>query len=81
MDLANWINQYGFPIVAAVGMGYIIYNVWVWTTVTAKPILEEAYTVLVKLIDKIRLLDDDLIRIKSKIQTALVIRNNNGTER
>ena len=33
MELSAFIDQYGFPIVAASGMGYIVYFVWVWATV------------------------------------------------
>jgi hypothetical protein len=30
--IAKYINQYGFPIIAAGGMGYIVYFVWLWAT-------------------------------------------------
>ena len=73
-DIADWINQYGFPIISSMGMGYIVYSVWVWTTQSVKPILDEAYTVLVELIDQIRVLDGDMIRLKQKIVTILQIR-------
>jgi hypothetical protein len=32
MDLVEMINKYGFPIVAAGGMGYMIFFVWTWAT-------------------------------------------------
>lgn len=73
-ELANYINQYGFPIIAAGGMGYIVYFVWLWTTTMIKPILEEAYTVLVELIDQIRVLDNDMIRLEQKLRTILLLR-------
>ena len=73
-DIADWINQYGFPIISSMGMGYIVYSVWVWTTQSVKPILDEAYTVLVELIDQIRVLDGDMIRLKQKIVTILQMR-------
>jgi hypothetical protein len=69
--IAKYINAYGFPIVAAGGMGYIVYFVWVWATTTAKPILEQAYNVLVELIDQIRVLDNDMIRLTQKLSTIL----------
>lgn len=72
--IAKYINQYGFPIIAAGGMGYIVYYVWVWATTIVKPILEEAYVVLVELIDQIRVLDSDMIRLTQKISTILSIR-------
>ena len=73
-ELANYINQYGFPIIAAGGMGYIVYFVWLWTTTMVKPILEEAYIVLVELIDQIRVLDNDMIRLEQKLKTILLLR-------
>lgn len=72
--IAKYINQYGFPIIAAGGMGYIVYYVWVWATTIVKPILEEAYVVLVELIDQIRVLDSDMIRLTQKISTILLMR-------
>jgi hypothetical protein len=73
-QLADYISQYGFPIIAAGGMGYIVYFVWIWTTTMVKPILDEAYTVLVELIDQIRVLDNDMIRLEQKLKTILLLR-------
>ena len=28
MDVAQFINDFGFPVVAVVGLGYFIYYVW-----------------------------------------------------
>ena len=74
-SIAKYINQYGFPIVAAGGMGYIVYYVWVWATSIVKPILEQAYNVLVELIDQIRVLDNDMIRLTQKLITILLLRS------
>jgi hypothetical protein len=73
-SIATYINQYGFPIIASGGMGYIVYYVWVWATTIVKPILEEAYIVLVELIDQVRVLDNDMIRLTQKIKTILLMR-------
>jgi hypothetical protein len=72
--VAKYINQYGFPIIAAGGMGYIVYSVWLWATTLVKPILEEAHTVLIDLIDQIRTLDSDMIRLSQKLSTILLLR-------
>jgi hypothetical protein len=72
--VAKYINQYGFPIIAAGGMGYIVYSVWLWATTLVKPILEEAHTVLIDLIDQIRTLDGDMIRLSQKLSTILLLR-------
>jgi hypothetical protein len=72
--LAELINKYGFPIVAAGGMGYMIYYVWTWATKEIKPVTSEASTVLIALIDRIRMLDNDLIRLNQKIIIVLQLR-------
>ena len=74
MDIVSLINKYGFPIVAAVGGGYFVYYVWVWATKEVKPVLSEANTVLIALIDRIRMLDNDLIRLNQKVNIVLMLR-------
>ena len=75
MDIVSAINKYGFPIVAAGGMGYLIFYVWKWATQEIKPILSEANTVLIGLIDRIRMLDNDLIRLNQKVNVVLMLRD------
>lgn len=58
----------------AVGMGWIIKYVWEWCTKEVKPVIGEANTTLVALIDRIRMLDNDLIRLNQKINTVLHLR-------
>ena len=67
MDLPQLVNQYGLPIVAAGGMGYFIFFIWKYVTTQIKPKLGQAFTVLVALIDRIRMLDNDLIRLDQKL--------------
>ena len=74
MDIVAMINKYGFPIVAAGGMGYMIYFVWKWATQEVKPVISDANTVLIALIDRIRMLDNDLIRLNQKVNTVLHLR-------
>ncbi len=74
MDVVELINKYGFPIVMAVGMGWIIKYVWEWATKEVKPVIGEANTTLVALIDRIRMLDNDLIRLNQKVNTVLHLR-------
>ena len=73
-DIAELINKYGFPIIAAGGMGYLIFYVWKWATQVVKPVLSEASAVLIGLIDRIRMLDNDLIRLNQKINIVLMMR-------
>jgi hypothetical protein len=74
MDVVELVNKYGFPIVMAVGMGFIIKYVWEWATKEIKPVISDANTVLIALIDRIRMLDNDLIRLNQKVNTVLTIR-------
>jgi hypothetical protein len=74
MDVVELVNKYGFPIVAAAGMGYLIYYVWEWATKEIKPVLSEANGTLIALIDRIRMLDNDLIRLNQKVNVVLHLR-------
>ena len=74
MDLGEMVGKYGFPIIAAGGMGYFIYYIWKWTTEIVSPVIREANTVLIGLIDRIRRLDNDLIRLNQKLKMAIMLR-------
>ena len=73
-EIAELISKYGFPVVMAVGMGFIIHMVWEWATKEVKPVISDANTVLIALIDRIRMLDNDLIRLNQKVNTVLHLR-------
>ena len=68
---ADWVNQYGFPIVAAVGLGYFIYYIWVWATTKIKPVISKATGDLINLVDRVRMLDNDMIRLQQKLSMVL----------
>ncbi len=70
-EIVQLINKYGFPIVAACGMGYFIYYVWKWVTTEIKPVLGKAFGTLVALIDRVRMLDNDMIRLTTKLNVIL----------
>ena len=72
--IVDAISKYGFPIVMAVGMGFIIHYVWTWATKEVKPVINDANAVLIALIDRIRMLDNDLIRLNQKVNTVLHLR-------
>ena len=74
MDIADLISKYGFPIVAACGLGYFVYYIWIWATREVKPILSDAQKTLIALIDRIRMLDNDLIRLNHKLNTVIQLR-------
>ena len=71
IELANAIKEFGFPIVAAFGLGYFVYYVWTWVTKEIKPVLGEANATLIALIDRIRMLDNDMIRLTQKLNMIL----------
>jgi hypothetical protein len=78
--VVDLINKYGFPIVAAGGMGYFVYFVWKWVTEEIKPVLGDSNKVLIDLIDRIRMLDNDLIRLNQKVNVILALREKEENE-
>lgn len=70
------IKDYGFPIVAAVGMLWMIYFIWKYITEKIKVKLGETNTTLIGLIDRIRMLDNDIIRLQQKLDTVIELREN-----
>ncbi len=82
MDIAELVDQYGVPTVVAVGMSYFIYFIWKFVTTEILPQLSKAKITLIALIDRIRMLDNDMIRLDQKINTIIELqkkqeRNNN----
>ena len=84
MDVIELVNQYGLPIVVAGGMGYFIFFIWKYVTTEIKPKLGQTATVLIALIDRIRMLDNDLIRLDQKLNIfiemdeAIKLKEKNG---
>jgi hypothetical protein len=68
--LITLVNDFGFPVVLAVLMMGFIWYMFKYVTNQLKPKLGEANTVLIGLLDRIRMLDNDLIRLKAKIDTV-----------
>ena len=73
-ELANLVSKYGFPIVAAGGLGYFVFFIWKWVTEEIDPVISESNKVLIELIDRIRILDNDLIRLNQKVNVILSLR-------
>ena len=68
------LNQYGFATIASIGMGWFIYFIYKYVTTSIKKKLGEMSTVLIALIDRVRMLDNDIIRLRSKVNTVLEMR-------
>ena len=73
--IIEMINQYGVPTVVAVGMAYFIFYVWKFVTHNILPSLGKASGTLVGLIDRVRMLDNDMIRLDQKIHTIIEIQD------
>jgi hypothetical protein len=71
IDIAGAIKDFGFPIVAAMGMGYFIYFIWQWVTTEIDPVIGETMGTLIRLVDRVRMLDNDLIRLNQKLAMVL----------
>ena len=80
MDIVELVNQFGLPIVVAGGLGYFIFFIWKFVTTQIKPKLGQAFGVLVALIDRIRMLDNDLIRLDQKLNVFIEMKEEKQIE-
>ena len=74
--IIEMLNQYGFATVAAIAMGWFIYFIYNYVTGQIIEKLDKAQMTTIALIDRIRMLDNDLIRLRSKLNTVLEMREN-----
>ena len=80
MVIVTMVNQYGLPIVVAGGMGYFIFFIWKYVTTQIKPKLGATFGVLVELIDRVRMLDNDLIRLEQKLSVFVEMKEEKQLE-
>ena len=83
MDLsivAELVKQYGFPIVASVGMGYFVWFIYKFVTDKLMPLIGETNVILIALIDRVRMLDNDLIRLNQKVSVVLQIKEDHSND-
>ena len=73
MTILEILNQYGFATLAAIAMGWFIYFIYTFITQEVTKKLSEASSALIQLIDKIRRLDNDIIRLRSKVNTIITL--------
>jgi len=81
MEIVDAIQKFGFPVVAMVGLGYFVYFVWTTITQVINPTVKEMHMTLIKLIDQIRMLDNDMIRLQQKVNTVLQMKENEKQKR
>jgi len=76
MDIVEILNQYGFATLAAIAMGYFIFFIYTYVTTQIIEKLDNTMKVLIALIDRVRMLDNDIIRLRSKLNTVLELKEN-----
>ena len=76
--LAELVKQYGFPIVASVGMGYFVWFIYKFVTDKLMPLIGETNGILIALIDRVSMLDNDLIRLQQKVSVVLQIKDDHN---
>tara|TARA_R100000231_G_scaffold20977_1_gene20408 strand:- start:326 stop:622 length:297 start_codon:yes stop_codon:yes gene_type:complete len=74
--IATLIQDYGFPIVMVVGLGYFVYFVYNFINERIDPEIEKMHFQLIKVIDQMRMLDQDLIRLQQKVNVVLEYKEN-----
>ena len=74
MDIVQLVSDFGFPVVMVVGLGYFVYFVWQTITNEIDPAVDDMKTTIIRLTDQLRLLDQDMIRLIEKVNTALEIK-------
>ena len=75
-DIATLISDYGFPIVMMVGLGYFIYYIWWFVGEKLETEIEKQHHALIRVIDQVRMLDQDLIRLQQKVDVVLEYKEN-----
>jgi len=75
ISLAQLIADFGFPVVMVVGLGYFVYYVWKTINNVIDPAVQEMKGTIIRLTDQLRLLDQDMIRLQTKVNTVLKNKN------
>ena len=72
-DLRNCAARlpFGFAITAVIGLAYFIYYIWNFISTEIDPKIEKMHFQLIRVIDQVRMLDNDLIRLQEKVNVVL----------
>lgn len=70
-DWISVIETVGIPAAVAVGMGYLVWTLFKNLIADIHKKLDTQHTMIVSLIDRIRQMDNDMIRIDTLVRTAL----------
>jgi len=79
--VATLVQDYGFPVIMVVGLAYYVYFVWNFVSENIEPEIEKMHFQLIKLIDQVRMLDQDMIRLQQKVDVILEMRENEKKKR
>jgi len=74
VDIVQLVSDFGFPVAMVGCLGYFVYFVWQTITNEIDPAVDDMKTTIIRLTDQLRLLDQDMIRLKEKVNTALEIK-------
>jgi uncharacterized protein YoxC len=80
MELVQLVDDFGFPVVMVIGLGYFVYFVWQTISNKIDPAVDEMKATIIRLTDQLRLLDQDMIRLKEKVNTALELKQGKENE-
>jgi hypothetical protein len=75
-NIAGLVSQYGFPTIMVIGLGYFVYFVYNFIQEHLDPATEKMHFQLIKVIDQMRMLDQDLIRLQQKVDVVLEYKEN-----
>ena len=70
-EIVVFIQEVGFPIAAAIGLGWFIYKLVIRIVDGMETKLDSQHGILVALIDRVRSLDNEIIRQDTLIKTIL----------
>jgi len=79
--LSSSFKKFGFPTVMAIGLGYFVFFVWQTITRIIDPAVDEMRVTIIRLTDQLRLLDQDMIRLKEKVDTVVRLREQEKNEK
>ncbi len=79
-DIVQIVSEFGFPVVMVVGLGYFVYFVWQTITTVISPAVKDMSKTIIRLTDQLRLLDQDMIRLQQKVNTALSLKEKQENE-
>ncbi len=81
MEIVDLIQKFGFPTVMVMGLGYFVFFVWQTINNTIDPSISEMKKTIIRLTDQLRLLDQDMIRLKEKVDTVVKLKEQNKNDK